>query len=59
MYYSDIFTIPSALADLPSVSIPVGLSESGLPIGIQVIGDRLSEKKLYKVCKLIAEELNV
>lgn len=59
MYYSDIFTIPSALAGLPSVNIPVGFSRDGLPIGMQVIGNRLSEKKLYKICKIITENLNV
>jgi aspartyl-tRNA(Asn)/glutamyl-tRNA(Gln) amidotransferase subunit A len=59
MYYSDIFTIPSSLAGLPSINIPVGLSDSGLPIGIQVIGSKLSEKKLYKVSKFIEERLNV
>lgn len=59
MYYSDIFTIPSSLADLPSINIPVGTSHSGLPIGIQIIGNRFSEKKLYKVSKFIEERLNV
>ncbi|HOJ16076.1 MAG: Asp-tRNA(Asn)/Glu-tRNA(Gln) amidotransferase subunit GatA [Caldisericia bacterium] len=59
MYYSDIFTIPSSLAGLPSINIPAGLSDSGLPVGIQVIGSKLSEKKLYKISKYIKEELNV
>lgn len=59
MYYSDIFTIPSSLAGLPSINIPVGLSDSGLPIGIQVIGSKLSEKKLYKISKFIEGRLDV
>lgn len=53
MYQSDICTIPSALAGIPSVSIPVGLSTMGLPIGMQIIGENFSEKNLHKIAKLI------
>lgn len=53
MYYSDICTIPSALAGMPSVSIPFGFSKEGLPIGMQIIGENFSEKNLHKIAKLI------
>ena len=43
MYLSDICTIPVNLAGLPAISIPVGLSGEGLPIGLQIIGDVLRE----------------
>lgn len=46
MYLSDIFTIPSNMAGNASVSIPCGLSKSGLPIGLQLIADVFQEKRM-------------
>jgi aspartyl-tRNA(Asn)/glutamyl-tRNA(Gln) amidotransferase subunit A len=48
MYLSDVLTIPSCLAGLPGMSIPCGLSE-GLPVGLQLIGQKLSENTLFRV----------
>jgi len=39
MYLSDIFTVPANLAGLPAISLPVGLSEAGLPLAVQLWGD--------------------
>jgi aspartyl-tRNA(Asn)/glutamyl-tRNA(Gln) amidotransferase subunit A len=55
MYYSDVCTIPSSLAGLPSVSIPFGKNKQGLPIGMQVIGSRFSEKYLHGVARKVEE----
>jgi aspartyl-tRNA(Asn)/glutamyl-tRNA(Gln) amidotransferase subunit A len=49
MYYSDICTIPSALAGLPAISLPVGYDQRGLPIGMQLIGNKLSELTLRSI----------
>jgi len=46
MYLSDIFTIPVNLAGIPGISVPCGLSSSGLPIGIQLIAEHFEEAKL-------------
>ena len=43
MYLNDVFTVPSSLAGLPAMSVPAGLSEGGLPLGLQVIGRPLDE----------------
>ncbi len=48
MYLSDIFTISVNLAGLPSISVPCGIDASGLPIGLQLIGDSFEEKKLIQ-----------
>lgn len=47
MYLSDIATIPANLAGLPGISIPGGFDE-GLPIGIQLLGKPLSDKRLIQ-----------
>lgn len=56
MYLSDLFTIPSALAGLPAISIPGGRVE-GLPFGLQLTGPRLSEKTLLSAAWALEEVL--
>lgn len=48
MYLGDIYTISVNLAGLPGISIPCGKDKSGLPIGLQLIGDCFGEKKLIR-----------
>ena len=48
MYLSDVCTIPSSLAGLPSLSIPCGLWD-GLPVGLQLVGPHFSESRLLSV----------
>jgi aspartyl-tRNA(Asn)/glutamyl-tRNA(Gln) amidotransferase subunit A len=49
MYLGDIFTVPGSLAGLPGVSIPCGFDESGLPVGLQLMGTHFSEAMLLGV----------
>ena len=46
MYLNDIFTVPAPLAGLPALSIPCGFDESGLPVGLQLMGSYFSEAAL-------------
>ena len=46
MYLNDIYTIPANLAGLPGLSIPCGLDEKGLPVGLQVVGGHFAEAKM-------------
>ena len=48
MYLGDIYTISANLAGLPGISVPCGRDGKGLPVGMQLIGDRFSEKKLLR-----------
>lgn len=48
MYLGDIYTISVNLAGLPGISAPCGKDKNGLPIGLQLIGDCFSEKKLIQ-----------
>lgn len=43
-YLTDICTVPVNIAGLPSISVPCGLGSDGLPVGMQLIGNRLCEK---------------
>jgi aspartyl-tRNA(Asn)/glutamyl-tRNA(Gln) amidotransferase subunit A len=48
MYLSDIFTISVNLAGVPAIALPCGFSQSGLPIGLQIIGRPFEEEKVLR-----------
>jgi aspartyl-tRNA(Asn)/glutamyl-tRNA(Gln) amidotransferase subunit A len=45
-YLADIFTLPASLAGLPGMSVPAGVGEDGLPVGLQLIGNYFDEGRL-------------
>jgi aspartyl-tRNA(Asn)/glutamyl-tRNA(Gln) amidotransferase subunit A len=49
MYLNDVFTVTANLAGLPGIAVPAGLSASGLPLGLQVIGKALDEAACFRV----------
>ncbi len=49
MYLSDVYTVPVNIAGLPAISVPCGMSSNGLPIGMQLIGNKFSEQTLFNV----------
>lgn len=51
MYLADIYTVNINLAGVPAISIPCGKSESGLPIGLQIIGPHFGEEKILRAAK--------
>lgn len=48
-YLTDICTVPINIAGLPSVSVPCGFNKKGMPIGMQIIGDKFKEGKILNV----------
>lgn len=48
-YISDLCTVPANIAGIPAVSVPCGQDPLGMPIGMQLIGDKLNEEKLLNV----------
>jgi aspartyl-tRNA(Asn)/glutamyl-tRNA(Gln) amidotransferase subunit A len=49
MYLNDVATIPANLAGVPGMSLPVGLAEDGLPVGLQVLAPARADDRLYLV----------
>lgn len=48
MYLGDIYTISVNLAGLPGMTVPCGMDDKGLPIGLQLIGDCFKEKNIIR-----------
>ncbi len=57
-YLSDICTVPANIAGLPAVSVPCGVDGKGLPIGLQIIGDRFNESAVLSAA-LFAEKSGI
>lgn len=56
MYLSDVYTISVNLAGLPAISIPSGFTESGLPIGLQVIGKAFGEADMFAIASAFEQD---
>ena len=52
MYLSDIVTIAANLAGLPAMSIPCGLDDANLPIGLQLIGNYFDEARMLNAAHM-------
>ncbi len=57
MYLNDIFTIPANLAGVPAISVPCGLDDAGLPIGLQLTAPALEEAALLRVAHTLEAAL--
>lgn len=58
MYLSDIFTLSANLVGAPAISVPVGLSENRLPIGLQIMAKQLDEQNLFN-CAYAVEQFGL
>lgn len=56
MYLEDVMSVPINLAGIPSLTVPVGKTEAGLPLGLQLVGPRRSDKNLLKFANELKEE---
>ncbi|HSW91179.1 MAG TPA: Asp-tRNA(Asn)/Glu-tRNA(Gln) amidotransferase subunit GatA [Candidatus Saccharimonadales bacterium] len=53
MYLADIMTVPPSLAGLPAISVPAGVTAAGLPVGVQLIGERKSDAALLALARSV------
>ena len=57
MYLCDVYTVATNLAGLPGISIPCGLTGSGLPIGLQIQGRVLDDLAVLRAARTFEREL--
>lgn len=57
MYLADICTVSINIASVPAISIPCGVDKNGMPVGMQLIGDRFSEAKLLNVAYTFEQKI--
>ncbi len=55
MYLNDVFTVPASMAGLPAISVPGGLSDEGLPLGLHLIGKPFDEVTLLQAAQALEE----
>ena len=47
--------MPSNVAGVPAIAVPTGLSRTGLPLGMQIVGAALAEPMVYRVAYAYCE----
>lgn len=56
MYLNDVFTVPANLAGIPGISVPAGLSQAGLPLGLQLLAGAFQEDRLYAAAACLEKQ---
>lgn len=59
MYMADIYTVNINMAGLPALAMPCGLSQAGLPIGMQLIGKKLEESTILRIAYDLESKLGL
>lgn len=58
MYLADIYTIAVNLAGVPGISIPAGMDDQDLPIGLQIIAPAFAEEKILRIARMFEVQTN-
>ena len=56
MYLSDVYTVTMNLAGIPAISIPCGLHSSGLPMGLQIVGNYFDEMRVFSLASTMLKK---
>lgn len=57
MYLADICTVSINIASVPAISIPCGVDNNNMPIGMQLIGNRFQEEKILNAAYAIEQQI--
>ena len=59
--YFDWFapTLVFSLFGVPALSVPSGITDEGLPAGLQIVGPRFSERRLIELAKIVSEKIRI
>ena len=55
LYMCDVCTSPSNLAGHPAMSVPFGVGDDGLPVGVQILAPMLEEARMFKAAKALED----
>ena len=58
MYLSDICTVSVNIAGLPGISVPCGVDSQGMPIGMQLIGNKFCEETILNAAYTYEQATN-
>jgi aspartyl-tRNA(Asn)/glutamyl-tRNA(Gln) amidotransferase subunit A len=53
MYLNDVCTIPSNLAGQPSMSVPFGVGDDGMPVGVQLLAPLQAEPTMFRAAAVL------
>ena len=56
MYLADICTVSINIAGLPGISVPCGIDSEGMPIGMQLIGNKFQEETILNAAYSFEQE---
>lgn len=57
MYLSDICTVSVNIAGLPGISVPCGVDSQGMPIGVQLIGNKFCEETILNAAYTLEQKI--
>ncbi len=57
MYLADICTVSVNIAGLPGISIPCGVDKEGMPVGMQLIGNKFSEETILNAAYTFEQKI--
>jgi len=55
LYMCDVCTIPSNLAGHPAMSVPFGVGDDGLPVGVQILAPMVEEARMFRAAKTLED----
>ena len=56
MYLADICTVSINIGGLPGISVPCGVNSEGMPVGMQLVGNKFEEEKIINAAYAFEQE---